>query len=332
MRRFVAAFAMLVGATLVVFTFSEHLASRSRDAQTIADHYRSLMSAQGLAGLHNGFDTLKAAGAQLDDAALPRLREVMGMPQAQFDALVATQMPHIKAFNDQAPTVVGLVGPVIDKMEAERADYALASQIPTSFLGLSSAPWLFLGIGGLLLVIGAFGLIRPQRLVSVALVVVGLGIVVAPLVIGIPGKIDAAVRVTQVGAIGLAPATGQKALAATALFDGMASDVTNKLEPMLANQIHVDPADGQRTFAAEFPTLATFSTSWESTISAQSHALSSSQVALASTFANANKIPLRPIPWLFIGPGIALALLGAASLVPVRRRVHAPAPVLSIEA
>ncbi len=256
----------------------------------------------------------------------------MGMPQRQFDALVATQMPHIKAFNDQAPTVVGLVGPVIDKMEAERADYALASQIPTSFLGLSSAPWLSLGIGGLLLVIGAFGLVRPQPLISFALVVVGLGIVVAPLVIGIPGEIDAAVRVTQVGAVGLAPTTGQKAVAATALFDGMASDVTNKLEPMLAGQLHQSPADGQRAFAADFPTLATFSTNWESSISAQSHALSSSQVALASTFANANKIPLQPIPWLFIGPGIALTLLGPASLVPVRRRVHTPVPALSVEA
>ncbi len=331
MRRFAAAFAVLVGATLVVFTFTEHLASRSSDAQTIADHYRPLMSAQGLAGLHNGFDTLKAAGTQLDDAALPRLRDVMGMPQAQFDALVTTQMPHIKAFNDQAPTVVGLVGPVIDKMEAERADYALAAQIPTSFLGLSSAPWLFLGIGGLLLVIGAFGLVKPRRLVSFALVVVGLGIVLAPLVIGIPGKIDAAVRVTQVGAIGLAPTTGQKAVAATSLFDGMASDVTNKLEPMLASELHLSPAEGERTFAADFPTLATFSTNWESSISAQSHALSSSQVALAPIFANANKIPLRPIPWLFIGPGIALTLLGAASLVPVRRRVHAPVPALSVD-
>ena len=242
------------------------------------------------------------------------------------------RLPHIKAFNDEAPTVVGLVGPVIDKTEAERVDYTLAAQIPTSFLGLSSAPWLFLGIGGLLLVIGAIGLLRPQRLVSFALVVVGLGIVVAPLVIGIPGKIDAAVRVTQVGAIGLAPSTGQKAVAATALFDGMASDVTNKLEPMLAGQLHLSAAEGQRTFAADFPTLARFSTNWESSISAQSHALSSSQVALASTFANANEIPLRPIPWLFIGPGIALTLLGAASLVPVRRRAHAPVPALSVEA
>ena len=38
-------------------------------------------------------------------------------------------------------------------------------------------------------------------------------------------------------------------------------------------------------------------------------ALSDSQVALAATFANANRIPLRPIPWLFIVSGIVLALL-----------------------
>lgn len=321
MRRIAAVVAVLVGATLIAFTFTEHLVSRCSDAQTIADHYRPLMSAQGLAGLHNGFDSLKAAGAQLDDAALPRLRQTKGMSQPQFDVFVSTQMPHIKAFNDEAPAVVGLVGPVIDQMVAARDDYALAAQIPTGFLGLSSAPWLFLGIGGLLLLVGAFGLVRPGRLVNVVLLVIGLGLVAAPLVINVPGKIDAAVRVTRLAAVGLAPATGHKAVAATALFDGMASDVTTKLEPIW----------GTSTFNRQFPTLATWASKWQSTISAQSHVLSDSQVALASTFANANKIPLRPLPWLFIGPGVALAALGGLALVPARRRAQVSAPALSPE-
>lgn len=51
MRRVVAVAAVFVGVTLVGFTFSEHLFSRSRDAQRIADRYRPLMSAQGLAAL-----------------------------------------------------------------------------------------------------------------------------------------------------------------------------------------------------------------------------------------------------------------------------------------
>ena len=70
MRRIVAAAAVLVGVVFVGFTFSEHLFSRSRDAQRVADQYRPLMSAPGLADLRGGFESVKAAGAQLDAEAL----------------------------------------------------------------------------------------------------------------------------------------------------------------------------------------------------------------------------------------------------------------------
>ncbi|MGZ4700122.1 MAG: hypothetical protein ACXV98_02830 [Ilumatobacteraceae bacterium] len=307
------------------FTFSEHVFSRSRDAQKIADHYRPLMSARGLADLRSGFESVKAAGAELGTSALPSLQRQLGLDKPQFDAYLAEQMPGIKAFSDQAPGVVALVDPVIGQMEAARADYHRADQIPTSFLGLTSAPWLFLGIGFALIVIGLWGLLRPSLRSTAALVVIGIGLAVAPIAIGIPGKIDAAVRVTRLGAVGLAPATGQKAVGATALFDGLANDVSTKLAPALATT-----STQPNTFATEFPALATFTSSWQSSISAQSHALSDSQVALAATFANANKIPLRPIPWLFIVSGILLALLGVASVAPRWRTATAAVPAMPV--
>ena len=82
--------------------------------------------------------------------------------------------------------------------------------------------------------------------------------------------------------------------------------MSTSLEPALAS----DPA----AFATAYPALAMFTTTWESSISAQSHALSNSQVALAGAFTNAHHLPLAPIPWLFIGPGLALAVLGAFAL------------------
>ena len=69
------------------------------------------------------------------------------MSDAQFKQYIAQEMPGIAKFDAQAPGVVELVGPVIGKMEAVRADYTKASDIPVSWLPLTSAPWLFLGIG-----------------------------------------------------------------------------------------------------------------------------------------------------------------------------------------
>jgi hypothetical protein len=51
MRRVAAVVAVLVGITLIAFTFTEHLFSRSADAQTISNHYKPLMSSEGLADL-----------------------------------------------------------------------------------------------------------------------------------------------------------------------------------------------------------------------------------------------------------------------------------------
>jgi len=331
MRRAVGVVAIAAGLMLIGFTFAEHVFSRSRDAQRISDQYRSLMSAGGLADLRSGFESVKAAGAQLDSQAEPRLRAELGMTQADFDAYLAREMPGIAHFDAQAPTVVGIVDPVIAKMEAARSDYHRADQIPTGFLSMTSAPWLFLGFGTLLVAAGAVVVRRPSRLPLAALGAIGLVVAIAPLAIGIPGKVDAARRVTKVGAIGLAPATGQRAVAATAVFDGMVADVTGKLEPALAAKQGLEATAGQAGFARDFPALSGFASNWHSGISAKSHALSDSQVAFAPVFANANRIPLRPIPWMFIVSGAVLALLAGASLAPLRRgsQVRLPAPSVS---
>ena len=241
------------------------------------------------------------------------------MTDAEFAEYARREMPGIAAFDEQAPAVVALVEPVIGKMEAIRDDYAKASDIPISFLPLRSAPWLFLGIGVVLVAAGVFALRWPSRLSTAALAAVGLGIALAPIVIGIPGKVDAAVRVTDVGRIGLAPATGGRAVAATKLFDAMAADVASTLRPEL------DRALGAGAFARDFPTLDRWTDSWRRSTSAQSHALSDSQVELAPAFANADRIPLEPIPWMFIVPGAVLALTAGAALVATRRKAPASA-------
>ncbi len=327
MRRVVAGLSIVAGVMLLSFTFAEHVYSRSRDAATIADHYRPLMSVEGLADLRNGFESLKAAGAELAGKAQPQLQRDLAMNDQQFADYLAREMPNIKLFDDQAAGVVGLVEPVIATMERERADYHSSDQIPVGFLPLSSAPWLFVGIGVLLVGAGALALVRPTRIAMVMLLLVGLGIAIAPIAVGIPHKVDAAVRVTRVGRTGLAPATAQKAVGATALFDAMVDDVRTKMEPAYATQHGTSAADAPQLFAQQFPTLAAFAETWHDTTSAKSHDLSDSQAAMGPTFANADRIPLRPIPWMFILSGIAIAVSAGVALAPIRRDVPATAAV-----
>jgi hypothetical protein len=332
MRRIAAVLAVVAGLTLIGFVVAEHLFSRSADAQTIADRYRPLLSSPGLAGLRGGFDELQRAGGELHDDALPRLQAALGLDDRQFAAYVATNLPGIRSFEDQAPAVVQLVSPVIARMEAIRDDYRRADSIPVGFLNFESAPWLFLGIGAVLVAAGGFALVRPGVAATAVLATVGLGVALAPVVLGIPGKVDAAERVTDVGRVGLAPAVGARAVGATKLFDDMVADVRTRLEPALAEQLGEGRTAGHRVFESSFPALSRFTDDWTRTLSDQSHALANSQVELAPTFANADRIPLGPIPWLFIVPGTAIALLAGGSLVPALRRRHEPVTVAPLPA
>ena len=103
-------------------------------------------------------------------------------------------------------------------------------------------------------------------------------------------------------------------MGATKLFDGMVADVQGVLKPAMQR---ADAAD----FAVTFPTLARFADEWQRSTSAKSHALSDSQVALSTTFTNADQIP-----WMFILPGIALVLLAGIALGASPRSVTASVP------
>jgi hypothetical protein len=313
MRRIVAGLAVLAGVTLIGFTFAWRLFDRSTDAEKISDHYRSLMSPEGLAGLRTGLETVKAGGAELAGEALPELQRDLGMSDAEFAAYLGQQMSGVKAFTDNAPAAVALVDPVIGTMEAASADYQRADQIPIRALPLSSAPYLFLAVGAVLIAGGVVAWRRSGVLPTAALGLLGAALVLVPLAISLPGKIDAAERVSKVGRIGLAPATGERAVGATQLFDGAVSDVTTLLPEAFARARETSYADAQAYMAQRFPALTRFATDWQ-TLSGPSHELSDSQVALADTFANADRIPLGAVPWLFLVPGALLAIAAGTQL------------------
>jgi hypothetical protein len=149
------------------------------------------------------------------------------------------------------------------------------------------------------------------------LAIVGAALVVVPLAIELPDKIDAAERVSVVGRVGLDPATGERAVTATRLFDGAAADLSTALPVAYARATGTTVEQAQARIAERFPAVTRFVDAWPA-LSGPSHELSDSQVALAGTFHDADQIPLGAVPWLFLVPGALLAA-GAASALLVDR-------------
>src|SRR5205823_12126643 len=98
-RRIVGLIAVASGIGLVVFTFAEHVPSRSHDAERVSAQYRQLMSGPGLADLRSGFNSVAAGGTELITKAEPQLQHDLGMSDAEFASYVAKQMPGVAAFN-----------------------------------------------------------------------------------------------------------------------------------------------------------------------------------------------------------------------------------------
>jgi hypothetical protein len=319
MRRSVGALAVLAGTALIVFTFGWRLFDRSEDAERISDQYRPLMSEQGLADLRTGFDMVAAGGSELTTRTLPDLQQALGMDDDEFATYLSQQMSGLQAFADQAPAVVALVDPVIGTMEAVSDDYARADDIPIGALPLSSAPYLFLAVGIVLIGTGISVWRRPRPATFAGAAVIGCALVVVPLAVSLPGKIDAAERVSVVGRIGLAPATGERAVAATQLFDGAAADASVLLPEAFARARGTTYDEARAALARDYPALTAFTTSWPA-ISGPAHDLSDSQVELSDSFADADRIPLGAVPWLFLVPGVLLAVTAGAHVALDRTR------------
>ena len=209
------------------------------------------MSAKGLRDLSTGFDAVKAAGGGARNVG--GAETATGARDDRRGVRSSTSRRRCRASRSstrRAPGVVALVGPVIGedaggppRLHQGFGHPGVLAAAHERRRGCSSASGCC-SSGSARTRCGDRARSRASRCL------VGLGIAIAPLVIGIPGKVDAAVRVTEIGRIGLAPATGQKAVGATALFDGMAADVHTKLEPALDQRL------GAGAFAQQFPALA----------------------------------------------------------------------------
>jgi hypothetical protein len=189
---------------------------------------------------------------------------------------------------------------------------------------MSAAPWLFLAIAAALVVLGIAAGVSTGRAPVALLLLLSVGVAVAPVVVRIPQKIAAAERLAPVGRVGLAPGTAHAAVGAANLFDAVVSDVNTKVVPAFASARHLSPADAHAYVASAFPAMSKFVAIWPS-LTAPSHDLANSQVRFAPVFANADRIPLGPIPWLFIVPGALLALLSGAWLISSRSSERAAA-------
>ena len=201
---------------------------------------------------------------------------------------------------------------------------------PLPGLAASSVPWILLGAGGAVALLGVAVLTRPRRAGAALVAIIGLGLIVVPLALSIPSKSDAGVNLQRAGSFVFSPKIAPAALATTGRIARMIDEVQTKFLPQTAGQLHESPARVNALVAHHFPVVAQGLAAWPS-IRAGAFARARDQVASIRDAANVDGIDVRAIAWMVIGPGI-LALLAGATAFALSGRARPPTEAAAVTA
>lgn len=322
MRRALGTVAIVGGLALIVATFALSLFEGTSSAERMSDRFRYMLSEDGLVELRGYFETVRAAGTEFTDEAIPRIAADLGVTQEQFGALVATEFPAIAEGVKQIPAIVGGVDPIIDQLEEQGPNFRKADAIPVDGVPITVGPWAFLVLGSVLVAGGAWTLRRPTSKGPVTLLAIGMLMAVVPLATSFPDKVAAGDDVADVAVLGLTDDGATFAEDATATLDAMFKEVETGLLPELSRRLRLTPDQLNAFLQTEFPAVATGVAEWPS-IAPLAYGLAQDQRDSIDDFAAAGDIPFTLLPWLVIVPGATVAGLAGAMLV-IRRAARLP--------
>lgn len=322
-RRVMGTITLIVAAYLIVIPFALSLFSRTRDAEHLADRYRPVMSAQGLGQFRANLALVNAGGTELFNRFLPELQAKLKLSDADFNAFVATNYPHVAAFLARVPVTVKYLNPATKAVLAQQDNFASADEFPATGIPVTVGPWALLFLGVALGVVGLLILLSDQLggslLPIVAIFLVGLGLVVGPLVLGWFGKTDAAEHVAEAARPPFSVAVSDATVNDTFSFNAAFIEMRKAMFPAVAQKLGMSDAAFGTYLHTNYPALMKFLDKWDASIYKGARALSLSQVQYMDEFHNADATPYRALPWLFIAPGVVL-LVGAGYGFAGRRR------------
>lgn len=324
MQRITAVLAVVLGLGLIGFTLATSLYSRTAAAERITDTFRSAMSPAGVASTRADYDTIARGRTQFTRDLVPALARDLKLSAPQFNAFVGSNFPAVPAAVATFPRINSFVGPYITTLERNREEFDDADSLPLLGLPLDATPWLIAGLGAAIALAGGLALLTGSRAATLAILALGAVAVAVPLAASIPGKASDARRITVIGGQVLDRRAAAFAETTTAKVDALVTEVTTKMVPALATRLGTTPGAFGATLARDYPATSNLLRVWPARLSQKAHGIAAGMQAYAGDWKKADKIPLKSLAWVVVGPGIALALVAAFSFLARRRAPVTP--------
>jgi hypothetical protein len=310
---------VLLGAYLIVTPFALSLFSRTRDAEHLADRYRSFASERGLLQFSTNTTEVVDGGQELLGEGFPSFAHDLGMSNAEFAAYVDAHYPAIAVYRHRAPEVFGYVTPAVRQTASQARNVSDADDFPVPGVPVTVGPWALLFGGLALMAAGVWMLAGGRQVATAVTVAVAIALVIAPLVLRWPHETAAAEEAARAARIAFTPAVARATVSDTYLTDAAVLEVNEALVPAVGRQLGLTRTEMEAKLARELPTASQFLHDWPRTLSPAGHDLSLSQIRYMDEFHDADATPYRALPWLFVVPG-ALVLVGLSAVSLVERR------------
>jgi hypothetical protein len=309
--------AIVAGVVMIVSPFALSLAGNANGGERILNRFRSTMSTAGLAGLKSSYTTVADMSNQFFSATLPDLRSRLHESPAAFQADLERHYPAVAKASVAVPPVFALVNPKVPGLLALHDDFARVDSLPFLGLPVSSVPWILLGLGVGVTLVGV-ATVTTRRRAGVALIAVtGAALVGVPLALSIPTKADASVSLVRAGRFVFSPKIAPAALATTDTLDQFVSEAQSRFLPQTAARLHESTAQLGAQLAKRYPAVVRGLAAWP-LIRPVALQRARYQVTSVEDFANIEGIDFRAVSWVVIGPGMLMLIVRAGALVASR--------------
>ena len=304
-RRWPLVVILVVGIGLALAPAAFRMFSRAPEGGTMIDEFRPFMNEQTITDFRGYLDEIGAAR----DETTNDLQPALGTPE-EF----AADYPQAAAFVEQWDGIDADMSDMLDTIDANRDEFDGVSSLPPFAL----FPWFFVIPGVLLAVLAGVSLVRTRRgrrPLTTALVVLGVGLLLAPVVFQMftraPGggrmiddfeSLMTRDRVTQIQGYFITIGSG---------------------EGQLRTQVVPAAVEADGGTAADHPATAQLSDDWPQLLGEMSDMVGAMADNLDNYAAVAALPPFGLFPWFFVVPGVAVIALAF-----VARRSPDPEPPL----
>lgn len=290
-RRWPLVVILVLGVGLALAPAAFQMFTRAPEGGTMIEEFRPFMNEATITDFRGYLDEIGAAR----DETTAELQPALGTPE-EF----AADYPQAAAFVEQWDGIDADMSDMLDTIDANRDEFDGVSSLPPFAL----FPWFFVVPGVLLAVLAGWSLWRTRRgrrPLTVALVVLGVGLLLAPAVFQMftraPGggrmiddfeSLMTRERVTQIQGYFITIGSG---------------------EGQLRTAVVPAAVEQEGGSAADYPATAQLSDDWPQLLSEMSDMVGAMADNLDNYAAVAALPPFPLFPWFFVVPGVAVIVL-----------------------